>query len=103
MGNQEKKQTLEEQLKEEMAKWQTKMDEAKVQLHLGAKEAQDEIQPYVDKLEQEFNQAKEKWQELENAAESAWEDIHRGLKLSFKAMENSFEKAQQHFQKQEKK
>jgi predicted nucleic acid-binding Zn-ribbon protein len=98
-----KKQTLAEQLNEEMKKWQTKIDEAKVQLHLGAKEVRDEIQPHVDKLEQEFNQANEQWQELENATESALGDIHRGLKGSLKTMQKSFEKAQQHFQKQEKK
>jgi hemerythrin-like domain-containing protein len=103
MDKQAEKQTLTEQLKGEMAKWQTKMDEAKVQMHLGAKEAQDKLRPHIDKLEQELSEAEKQWQELENATESAWEDIHRGLKSSLKVMHNSFEKAQQHFQKEEKK
>jgi hypothetical protein len=97
------KQTLTEELKGEMAKWQTKMDEAKVQMHLGAKEAQDKIQPHIDKLEQELGEAEKQWQQLENATESAWDDLRRGLKGSLKIMEKSFEKAQQHFHKEEKK
>ena len=100
---QAEKQTLTEQVKAEMANWQTKMDEAKVQMHLGAKEVQDKIQPHMDKLEQELNEAGKQWQELENATENAWEDVHRGLKDSLKVMQKSFDKAQQHFQKEEKK
>jgi len=65
------KQTVQSELEKEMAKWRTKMDEAKVQLHLGAKEAQDKIQPYVDQLEQELAEANKKWKELETATESA--------------------------------
>ena len=100
---QAEKQTLTEQVKAEMANWQTKMDEAKVQMHLGAKEVQDKIQPHMDKLEQELGEAGKQWQELENATENAWEDVHRGLKDSLKVMQKSFDKAQQHFQKEEKK
>ena len=79
------KETAQSELEKEMAKWRTKMDEAKVQLHLGAKEAQDKIQPYVDQLEQELAEADKKWKEFDAATESAWQDIRNGLKLSFKA------------------
>jgi hypothetical protein len=97
------KQSAQSQLEKEMAKWRTKMDEAKVQLHLGAKEAQDKIQPYVDQLEQELAEADKKWKEFETATESAWQDIRNGLKLSFKAMQQSFEKAEQQFKKGDEK
>ena len=102
-ATQAQRQTLTEQLKGEMAKWQTKMDEAKVQLHLGAKEAQDKIQPHIDKLEKELSQAEKQWEELETVAEGAWQEIHRGLRLSLKSMQQAFEKAEQHFQKKEEK
>ena len=85
MNEQEDKQTLKDQLKEEMAKWQTKMDEAKVQIHLGTKEAQEKIEPYVEKLEQELSQAKKQLQQLESDSKSAWQEVQRGLKLSFKS------------------
>ena len=50
MSDQKENKTLKAELEEELAKWQTKYDEAKVQLHLGAKDAQDKLQPHVDKL-----------------------------------------------------
>jgi hypothetical protein len=94
---------LADQLKEEMAKWQTKIDEAKLQLHLGAREAQDKIEPHVEKLERELNRAKDKWQQIEGDTERAWQDIDQGLKASFSVMEEAFDKAQRHFKKEAKK
>jgi NAD-specific glutamate dehydrogenase len=97
------KQTLKEQLDEELGKWQTKIDEAKVQMHLGAKEAEDKIQPYVDQLEQELSRAKAQWNKFESSSESAWNEIERGVNISVKAMKQAFEKAEQHFPKKEEK
>lgn len=91
------KHPVKEQLKKEIAQWQTKMDEAKLQLHLGAKEVQDEIQPHVEILAQELIQAKKQLQAFENAAEDAWQDINEGIKASFHVMQTSFENAQKHF------
>ena len=48
------KKTIEQQLEEEMKKWQTKIDEVKVQLNLAAMDAKDKAQPHIDQLEQEM-------------------------------------------------
>ena len=81
----------------------TKMDEAKVQLHLGAKDAQDKLQPHVDKLEQELEEAKQQWQQVEEASEKSLKDIEKGLRVSITAMKKSFENAKKHFTDEEKK
>lgn len=98
---QPEKKTVTEQLKQEMAKWQTKIDEAKVQMHLAKKEAQEKVQPHLDQLDSELKRASEKLKQLQSTSEDAWQEIHQGLKVSFKAMQQSFEKAKQHFQKKE--
>ena len=97
MENQTEKSKLKEQLKEEITKWQTKMDEAKLQLHLGAKEAQDKIDPIVRELELKYQQALKKWEEIDDASEDAWDDIKEGLQSSFKSMSEAFNKAKKHF------
>ena len=93
-------QTLTAQVKEEVAKLQTKMDEAKVQMNLAGKEAKDMIEPHVKKLEEELSQAQTDWEKLESASESAWKDIHSGLKRSINTMQKSFEKAKEHFKEE---
>jgi hypothetical protein len=95
------KKTVTEQLKQEMAKWQTKIDEAKVQMHLAKKEAHAKVQPHLDQLDSELKQAREKLKQLQGTSEDAWQEIHQGLKVSFKAMQQSFENAKKHFQKKE--
>ncbi len=89
--------TLKEQLQAEMENLQSLVDEVKLQMHLGAKEAQDNIQPHLDELEVELNEAKKKWQQFESSSESAWEDIQTGLRKSYKSMQQAFEKAKKHF------
>ena len=89
--------TVKQQLNDKLANLQTKIDEAKVQMHLGAKDTQDKIQPYVDELEQELAQAKKQWDQLEDASEGAWADIQSGLSKSIKSMEIAFDKAKKHF------
>ena len=103
MSDQTEKKTLKEELEEELAQWQTKMDEAKVQLHLGAKDAQDKLQPHVDKLEQELEEARQQWQQLEEASENSLKDIEKGMRISITAMKKSFAKAKEHFSEGEKK
>ncbi len=85
------------QLKAEMAKWQTKLDEARVQANLGSKEAEEKIQPYLDQLENEMYKAKEKWTELEGASENSWQEIKVGLDSSVDAMKEAFSNAKKHF------
>ena len=95
--------TVKEQLQAELENLQSIVDEVKLQMHLGAKEAQDKIQPHLDELEQELRQAKEKWSQFESSSENAWEDIQTGLRKSLKSMQQAFEKAKKHFPEQDKK
>jgi len=101
--NEMSEKTVKEQLQAELENLQSIVDEVKLQMHLGAKEVQDKIQPHLDELEQELRQAKEKWNQFENSSESAWEDIQNGLRLSLKSMQQAFEKAKKHFPEQDKK
>jgi hypothetical protein len=73
------------------------MDETKLQLHLGAREVQNQIQPHLEIFEQELIQVEKQLQALETASENACQDIHRGVKASIHVMEKSFENAQKHF------
>ncbi len=95
--------TVKEQLQTELENLQSIVDEVKLQMHLGMKEAQEKIQPHLDELEQELNQTKEKLTQFESNSESAWEDIQAGLNKSKKSMQQAFEKAKKHFPDQDKK
>jgi len=97
MENQSEKAKLSESMKVEIDRWQTKLDEAKLQLHLGAKEAQDKIDPHIKGLEQQLEEAKKKWKQFDQAADKAWDDIEEGFKSSFTAMQEAFNKAKKHF------
>ena len=88
---------LKAQLETELASWQTKIGEARVQLDLGSKEAKDKLQPYIKQLESEMDQAKEKLAQLDDAAEHSWADIKSGLGLSIETMKEAFSSAQKHF------
>jgi len=96
---QTEKSKLKIQLEEELATWQTRIGEARLQIHLGSRDAQDTMQSHLQELEREFQKAKEQWGQLESASENAWNDISHGLKLSFDSMKDAFAKAKQHFPK----
>lgn len=89
--------SVKEQLQTELSNLESLVDEVKLQMHLGAKEAQDKIKPYLAELEEELSQAKEKWDQFENSSENAWEDIRDGLSKSVQSMQQAFEKAKKHF------
>jgi len=89
--------SVKEQLQTELSNLESLVDEVKLQMHLGAKEAQDKIKPYLEELEEELTQAKEKWDQFENSSENAWDDIRDGLGQSLKSMQQAFEKAKKHF------
>lgn len=99
MSEQAKKQTIKEQLEKELETWQTKMDEAKVQMHLGLKDAEDKIKPHVEKLDQELNEAKVKLEEFDKRSDDAWGDVKAGVDSSIEAMKMAFESAEKHFTK----
>jgi len=97
MSESAKTEELKAQLEEELAKWQTKIDEAKVQMSLVGMEAADKLRPHIENLEQEMYRAKDKWDELEDASENSWADIKSGLDLSVDAMKDAFASAKKHF------
>lgn len=97
MNESTKLDDMKAQLKEEMAKWQTKIDEARVQANLGSKEAEEKMQPYLDQLENEMYKVKGKWAELEEASENSWEDIKVGVDSSVDSMKEAFSNAKKHF------
>lgn len=94
--------TMKEQLQTELANLQSIVDEVKLQMHLGAKEAQKKIQPHLEELELELSHAKKKWDQFEGSSEGAWEDIQAGFRKSLKSMQQAFEKAKRHFPEQDK-
>lgn len=89
--------TVKEQLQAELENLQSIVDEVKLQMHLGAKEAKDKLQPHLEELEQELTEAQKKWDQFENNSESALDDIQTGLRKSFKSMQQAFERAKKHF------
>lgn len=96
------KKSIKEQLEKELEKWQTKMDEAKVQMHLGVKEAEDKMKPHVEKLDSELIQAKADMDKFEESAEGAWGEVKEGIESSIDVMKMAFESAQEHFSKNKK-
>ncbi len=94
--------TVEEQLQVELENLQSIVDEVKLQMHLGAKEAQEKIRPHLEELELELSHAKKNWDQFESNSKGAWEDIQTGLRMSLKSMQQAFEKAKKHFPEQDK-
>lgn len=99
MAEKADKQTIKEQLEKELEEWQTKMDAAKVQMHLGMKDAEDKMKPYVEQLDKELDQAKAKLEELGKSSEGAWGEVKAGLDSSIEAMKMAFASAEKHFTK----
>ena len=97
MDKQTDQTKLAQQMNEDIAQWATRFDEAKVQLHLGAKEVQEKMQPHLDRLEQELSAAKQQLKQLDTASEGARSEIEQGLSASMKTMQQAFEKAKEHF------
>ena len=97
MNNSEKLHELKAQLEAEMEKWQTRIDEAKVQANLVGMEAAEKLGPHIDSMEQEFYRAKNKLDDLETASEKSWADVKSGLDLSVEAMKEAFANVKKHF------
>ena len=93
----DKQKTLGQQLDEAMAMWESKIDEARVQMDLGSKDAMDKMQPYLDELEEGLNQAKNQWQNFANSSEGAWDEIQKGMSKSMKSMQDAISKATKNF------
>jgi len=88
---------IKDKLEAELDDWQTKLDEARVQLKLGGMEAEDKLRPYIEQLEDEMDKAKGKWEELEQASENSWAEIKLGLDMSIDSMKEAFSNAKKHF------
>lgn len=89
--------TLGQQLDEAMTMWETKIDEARVQMNLGSKDAVDAMKPHLEQLEEGLNQAKKQWQDFANSSEGAWDDIQSGMNESMKSMQQAIARATEHF------
>jgi hypothetical protein len=85
-------------IKPAIDQWQARIDAAKLQMHLGAREARAKLQPHVEKLEQDLGRVKASWAQLEESSENAWKDTQHGLKISLLALRRSYDKAKQHFE-----
>ena len=85
------------QLENELAKWETEIDELKVQIKLGSMETRDKLQPKLDKMEAEYANAMKELDKLGDAAENALENIKTGVNNSVKEMRDAFDKASKHF------
>jgi predicted nucleic acid-binding Zn-ribbon protein len=85
-------------IKPEIDQWQARIDAAKLQMHLGAREARAKLQPHVEKLEQDLGRVKASWAQLEESSENAWKDTQHGLRISLLALRRSYDKAKQHFE-----
>jgi len=85
-------------IKSEIDQWQARIDAAKLQMHLGAREARDKLQPHVEKLEQDLGRVKASWVQLEESSENAWKDTQHGLRISLLALRRSYDKSKQHFE-----
>ena len=85
-------------IKSEIDQWQARIDAAELQMHLGAREARDKLQPHVEKLEQDLGRVKASWAQLEESSENAWKDTQHGLRISLLALRRSYDKAKQHFE-----
>jgi len=101
MNEENDKKTVEQQLEEEMKKWKAEVDAVKVQAHLGAMDVRDKAQPYLDELDQKLTKAKKELDAFGSASEGAWQELSKGLKLSFKALQQSSTKAKEHFEPKE--
>jgi len=91
------KKTLGQQLDDAMAMWEAKIDEARVQMNLGSKDAMDAMQPHIDELEDGLNKAKDQWQDFANSSEGAWDEIQSGMSESMKSMQQAISKATENF------
>ena len=92
-----KKNELKQKFEAEMAEWQTKIDEVKVQLSLGAMDAKDELNAQLRKLEAEVAQAKVDFDKFDKASTHAWNDFAEGLSKSFDTMKEAFTKAKENY------
>ena len=88
-------------LKPEIDRWQSRIDAAKLQMHLGTKEAREKLRPHVERLEQDLSRARESWAQLEASSQNAWTDTLHGLKISLLALQRSFDRAKQYFENPE--
>ena len=77
----------------EISDWQKKIEEIKLQLNQGSKEAQELLKKELNKLEKELGKAKKEIAEFDAATTSAWEEISKGLGSSFDTMKEAYNKA----------
>lgn len=90
------KREITSETRSEIDLWQARIDAAKLQMHLEAREARDKLRPHIERLEMELSRINAGWEQLEASSGSSWKDIHHGLKVSLNALRRSYDKATQH-------
>ena len=99
----EERQEFRERLKEEIEKWQSKIDEARVQMHLAGMEIKEKIEPHLEDVDIDWDKVKGEWKKFQAGSGNALRDIEHGMTLSFKAMKKAFEDATEHFKEEYRK
>ena len=93
------KQSLSTKLKNELAAWQTKADEARVQMDLAGKEIQTALGPHLKALDNELLSAQRKLGKLKSSAENTEHKFEQGVNSSIAKIKELYEKAKQHLPK----
>jgi len=93
------KQSLSSKLKNELAAWQTKADEARVQMDLAGKEIQAALRPHLKALDNEILNTQRKLEKLKSSAENTEHEFEQGMNSSIAKMKELYEKAKQHLPK----
>jgi sugar-specific transcriptional regulator TrmB len=88
---------IQSQAGEIQAKFEELKGRAEVQAKLGEAEAREFVQPLIDDVEREINNATQKIDEIRNSSEEAAEEMAHGANLAIKALRMAFDKAVENF------
>ena len=88
---------IQAQAGEIQAKFEELKGRAEVQAKLGEAEAREFVQPLIDDVEREINNATQKINEVRNSSEEAAEELTHGANLAIKALRVAFDKAVENF------
>lgn len=76
-----------------LQEWSTKIDELKVQAHLGKAEAQEEYERQIKMLREKESRLSRKLNELRDAGGEAWDEIKFGIDSAVDDLKDAFGKA----------
>jgi hypothetical protein len=91
------KEEYQVEMEAQIAKLQTKIDELKVQAALAKADAKDKYHEQIEVLNDKYEFARVKLQELKASSGNAWEDIKAGLENAWNELQIAFKHASNHF------